>query len=107
MASDDPVIVSVVNPLVDEALVEEAETVAAVVAEEHAEEAAAEADKEGDRHGSRQEVNGTLRFATRPPLETLDRIADALRASRPALCGPFSYARTAGDRQAVGRPRCR
>ena len=45
---DDPVIVSVVNPLVDEALVEEAETVAAAVAEEHAEEAAEEKAAETD-----------------------------------------------------------
>ena len=45
---EDPVIVSVVNPLVDEALAEEAETVASAVAVEHAEQAAEEADKEDD-----------------------------------------------------------
>ncbi|MEP6558980.1 MAG: 50S ribosomal protein L25/general stress protein Ctc [Burkholderiales bacterium] len=46
---EDPVIVSVVNPLVDEGLEEEAEATAAIVAEEHAEEAAAEAEKEEEK----------------------------------------------------------
>ena len=52
---EDPVIVSVVNPLVDEALVEEAETTAAVVAEEHAEEAAEVADTDKEAEAKKEE----------------------------------------------------
>ncbi|MEO8249895.1 MAG: 50S ribosomal protein L25/general stress protein Ctc [Burkholderiales bacterium] len=51
---EDPVIVSVVNPLVDASLEEEAETTAATVAEEHAEEAAEEA-KEAEAEAEEKE----------------------------------------------------
>ena len=58
---EDPVIVSVVNPLVDEGLEEADEATAAIVAEEHAEEAAEEAaadaekevDKDADKDGEK------------------------------------------------------
>ena len=52
---EDPVIVSVVNPLVDTALEEEAETTAAIVAEEHAEEAAEEAKEAEEKEESKDE----------------------------------------------------
>ncbi|MEO9149807.1 MAG: 50S ribosomal protein L25/general stress protein Ctc [Burkholderiaceae bacterium] len=54
---EDPVIVSVVNPLVDEGLEEEAEATAAIVAEEHAEEAAAEAEKEEEKDADKDAEN--------------------------------------------------